>query len=121
MFSRFKKDAPAAPTAAKPATPAAAAAAPAPKPATVSAARPVSPMPGRLPAEAVAADKEAKRKQRLMELYFRDGGDLTDVDVLVCPLHQYAYRWADGASTSGAAPIRLFPVHEQDGDLVLTV
>ena len=22
-------------------------------------------------------------KQRLMELYFRDGGDLTDVDVLV--------------------------------------
>ena len=28
----------------------------------------------------------------------------TDVDVLVCPLHLYAYRWSDGASTSGAAP-----------------
>ena len=33
----------------------------------------------------------------------------TDVDVLVCPLHLYAYRWSDGASTSGAAPIRVLP------------
>jgi nitrite reductase (NADH) small subunit len=45
----------------------------------------------------------------------------TDLDVLVCPLHLYAYRWSDGASTSGAAPIRVFPVHEQDGDLVVEV
>ncbi len=45
----------------------------------------------------------------------------TDAQVLVCPLHQYAYRWTDGASTSGAAPVRLFPVHEQDGHLVVTV
>ena len=45
----------------------------------------------------------------------------TDVDVLVCPLHQYAYRWADGASTSGAAPIRVFPVREVDGELVVTL
>src|SRR3954452_21663445 len=28
-------------------------------------------------------DKSAAMKQRLMELYFRDGGDLTDVEVLV--------------------------------------
>jgi len=28
-------------------------------------------------------DKSAAMKQRLMELYFRDGGDLTDLDVLV--------------------------------------
>ena len=42
----------------------------------------------------------------------------TDVDVLVCPLHLYAYRWTDGASTSGAAPIRLFPVREVDGNAV---
>jgi predicted DsbA family dithiol-disulfide isomerase len=27
--------------------------------------------------------KSAEMKQRLMELYFRDGGDLTDIDVLV--------------------------------------
>ena len=45
----------------------------------------------------------------------------TDVDVLVCPLHLYAYRWTDGASTSGAAPIRVFPVRAVDGALVVEV
>jgi predicted DsbA family dithiol-disulfide isomerase len=30
-----------------------------------------------------ANGKSAEMKQRLMELYFRDGGDLTDIDVLV--------------------------------------
>jgi predicted DsbA family dithiol-disulfide isomerase len=30
-----------------------------------------------------AQGKAAEMKQRLMELYFRDGGDLTDIDVLV--------------------------------------
>src|ERR1700753_2566849 len=30
-----------------------------------------------------AIGKAAEMKQRLMELYFRDGGDLTDIDVLV--------------------------------------
>jgi nitrite reductase (NADH) small subunit len=45
----------------------------------------------------------------------------TDLDVLVCPLHLYAYRWTDGASTSGAAPIRMFPVRERDGELVVEV
>ncbi|MGY1804119.1 Rieske (2Fe-2S) protein [Blastococcus sp. SYSU D00922] len=43
----------------------------------------------------------------------------TDVDVLVCPLHLYAYRWSDGASTSGAAPIRVYPVREVDGQVVV--
>ena len=32
---------------------------------------------------AEAQGKSAEMKQRLMELYFRDGGDLTDTDVLV--------------------------------------
>jgi predicted DsbA family dithiol-disulfide isomerase len=32
---------------------------------------------------AEAEGKAAQMKQRLMELYFRDGGDLTDTDVLV--------------------------------------
>jgi nitrite reductase (NADH) small subunit len=45
----------------------------------------------------------------------------TDVNVLVCPLHQYAYRWSDGASTSGAAPIRVFPVRDVDGEIVVEV
>jgi nitrite reductase (NADH) small subunit len=44
---------------------------------------------------------------------------LTDVNVLVCPLHQYAYRWADGASTSGAAGITTYPVRVRDGYLVV--
>ena len=43
----------------------------------------------------------------------------SDLDVLVCPLHQYAYRWSDGASTNGAAPIRTYPVRERDGYLVV--
>jgi nitrite reductase/ring-hydroxylating ferredoxin subunit len=45
----------------------------------------------------------------------------TDADVLVCPMHLFAYRWRDGASTSGAAPVRTYPVHEQDGRLVVEV
>jgi nitrite reductase/ring-hydroxylating ferredoxin subunit len=45
----------------------------------------------------------------------------TDADVLVCPMHLFAYRWRDGASTSGAAPIRTYPVHEQDGRLVVEI
>ena len=68
-----------------------------------------------------AQGKSAEMKQRLMELYFRDGGDLTDVNVLVCPLHQYAYRWSDGDSTNGGGPIRTYPVRERDGYLVVEV
>ncbi|MGY1706486.1 Rieske (2Fe-2S) protein [Geodermatophilus sp. SYSU D00697] len=45
----------------------------------------------------------------------------TDVDVLVCPLHLHAYRWTDGAATTGAAPVRLYPVRAVDGDLVVEV
>ena len=45
----------------------------------------------------------------------------TDADVLVCPLHLFAYRWRDGASPNGAAPVRLFAVHDEDGDLVVEV
>ena len=43
----------------------------------------------------------------------------SDLNVLVCPLHQYAYRWSDGTSTNGAAPIRTYPVRERDGYLVV--
>src|SRR5690606_34923071 len=69
MFSRFKKDGQApkapAPAAAAPAT----TLAPRPvQPAPVAAMRPASGGAARSPAEAVAADKEAKRKARMMEL-----------------------------------------------------
>jgi nitrite reductase (NADH) small subunit len=45
----------------------------------------------------------------------------TDVNVLVCPLHQYAYRWSDGTSPNGAKPIRVFPVRDVDGAIVVEV
>jgi len=45
----------------------------------------------------------------------------TDVNVLVCPLHLYTYRWSDGGSTAGLAAVRIYPVHDVDGDLVVEV
>jgi len=45
----------------------------------------------------------------------------TDLDVLVCPLHLYAYRWSDGSSPGGAGPIRVYPVRDVDGDIVVEV
>jgi nitrite reductase (NADH) small subunit len=45
----------------------------------------------------------------------------TDFDVLVCPLHLYAYRWSDGSSTGGVGPVRVYPVRAVDGELVVTV
>ena len=44
----------------------------------------------------------------------------TDADVLVCPLHLFAYRWRDGTSTSGAR-VQTYPVHDRDGALVVEV
>ena len=45
----------------------------------------------------------------------------TDTDVLVCPLHLYAYRWSDGGSTAGLQAVRVYPVRDVDGDLVVDV
>ena len=45
----------------------------------------------------------------------------TDADVLVCPLHLYAYRWSDGGSTAGLEAVRVYPVRDIDGDLVVEV
>jgi nitrite reductase/ring-hydroxylating ferredoxin subunit len=45
----------------------------------------------------------------------------TDLNVLVCPLHLYAYRWSDGASPSGAAPTRMFPVRDVDGEVIVQI
>ena len=45
----------------------------------------------------------------------------TDPDVLDCPLHLYAYRWVDGAATSGSLAVRTYPVREVDGLLVVDV
>ena len=45
----------------------------------------------------------------------------TDVNVLVCPLHQFAYRWSDGGSTAGAHAVRVFPVRDEGGTLVVEI
>ncbi|MGY1782510.1 Rieske (2Fe-2S) protein [Geodermatophilus sp. SYSU D01036] len=46
----------------------------------------------------------------------------TDPDVLVCPLHLYGFRWPDGAPTGGdVGPLRVYPVREVDGMLVVDV
>jgi nitrite reductase (NADH) small subunit len=45
----------------------------------------------------------------------------TDLDVLVCPLHLYTYRWSDGGSTAGIEAVRVHAVRDEDGDLVVDV
>ena len=45
----------------------------------------------------------------------------TDPDVLVCPLHLYAYRWTDGGSTGGDLRIRVHPVRDVAGRIVVEV
>ena len=45
----------------------------------------------------------------------------TDPNVLVCPLHLYTYRWSDGGSTAGLEAVRIHPVHDVGGDLVVEV
>lgn len=43
----------------------------------------------------------------------------TDPDVLVCPLHLYAFRWSDGASPGTDLRMRTYPVRDVDGALVV--
>jgi nitrite reductase (NADH) small subunit len=45
----------------------------------------------------------------------------TDADVLVCPLHLYTYRWSDGGSSAGLEAVRVYPVRDEDGALVVDV
>jgi len=48
---------------------------------------------------AEAQGKAAEMKQRLMELYFRDGGDLTDIDVLVQAAAEASDKGISGVPT----------------------
>ena len=43
----------------------------------------------------------------------------TDPDVLVCPLHLYAFRWTDGVSPAAGSTMRVYPVREVDGHVVV--
>lgn len=45
----------------------------------------------------------------------------TDANLLVCPLHLFAFRWEDGSCAGDAGAMRLYDVRESDGELVVTV
>jgi len=50
------------------------------------------------------------------------GDGQIDGTVVQCPLHQNAFRLADGVSTTGQPPLRSYPVHVDDfGDLVIAM
>ena len=48
------------------------------------------------------------------------GDGQIDGTVVQCPLHQNAFRLADGVSTTGQPPLRSYPVHVDDaGDVLI--
>ena len=48
------------------------------------------------------------------------GDGQIDGTVVQCPLHQNAFRLADGVSTTGQPPLRSYQVHVDDaGDVVI--
>jgi nitrite reductase/ring-hydroxylating ferredoxin subunit len=53
------------------------------------------------------------------------GGPIADgqIDnkVVLCPLHLNAFELDTGCSTTGAAPLRIYPVHLEDGEIVVLV
>jgi nitrite reductase (NADH) small subunit len=51
------------------------------------------------------------------------GGPLADGQAdrakVICPLHNYAFSVADGTCLNGDFAVRLHPVHEESGELVV--
>jgi nitrite reductase (NADH) small subunit len=45
----------------------------------------------------------------------------TDNRVVLCPLHMNAFELDTGRSTTGAAPLRTYPVYLDDGEIVVHV
>jgi nitrite reductase (NADH) small subunit len=46
---------------------------------------------------------------------------LADSEIVICPLHQHVYELATGCSRTGQAPLRVYPVRIDDGELVVGV
>jgi nitrite reductase (NADH) small subunit len=46
---------------------------------------------------------------------------LIDNKVVLCPLHLNAFELDTGCSTTGAAPLRIYPVYLEDGEIVVLV
>ena len=53
------------------------------------------------------------------------GGPIADAQidnrVVLCPLHLNAFELDTGCSTTGAAPLRSYPVYLEDGEIVVFV
>jgi len=53
------------------------------------------------------------------------GGPLADGQAdgskIVCPLHNYAFSVADGACLNGDFMVRVYPVRDDDGEIVVDV
>ena len=45
----------------------------------------------------------------------------SDNKVVLCPLHMNAFELDTGCSTTGAAPLRTYPVYLDDGEIVVHV
>ncbi|GIJ49516.1 hypothetical protein Val02_64020 [Virgisporangium aliadipatigenens] len=46
---------------------------------------------------------------------------LADAEVVICPLHQHVFELATGCSRTGQAPLRVYPVRDDGGELVIGV
>jgi nitrite reductase/ring-hydroxylating ferredoxin subunit len=46
---------------------------------------------------------------------------LVDTEVVICPLHQHVFELATGCSRTGQAPLRVYPVRDDGGELVIGV
>lgn len=44
---------------------------------------------------------------------------LIDGEQVICPLHNHAFRLADGQPTTGQSPVRAYRVSVEDGELLL--
>ena len=44
---------------------------------------------------------------------------LSDAKKVVCPLHNYAFSFADGSCLNGDMAVRTYPVGEEDGEIVV--
>jgi len=44
---------------------------------------------------------------------------LTDRQQVICPLHNHAFQLIDGHCTTGAPSVRAYPVHVENGELVI--
>ncbi|MGH3988641.1 MAG: Rieske (2Fe-2S) protein [Pseudonocardiaceae bacterium] len=55
----------------------------------------------------------------LQEICPHRGGPLADGVQVVCPLHNHAFRLADGYCTTGQWSVQTYQVAVEDGDVVL--